>query len=189
MPGQDGGGGGGAAQAVTGALAMVGGAAERGAAWASESSGAALGRGRGWMEFCDLSALKLAADGGAGEYVARLQANAQYFKFNYLQVGLGVALLSTVTRPLCLVGTGVLVAAYFHLFGAESSEEMVVCGVTMGHDEKLGALVLLGGVVFWFAAGGLQLFSSIICATLVVMVAHGCLRVPAREEQPALAIP
>lgn len=104
-------------------------------------------------------------------------------------MGLGVALLSTVTRPLCLVGTGVLIAAYFHLFGAESSEEMEVLGVTLGHDAKLGALVLLGGAVFWFAAGGLQLFTSIICASLLVMVVHGCLRVPAREEQPALPIP
>lgn len=72
--------GGGVAEAVRRALGTVGGAAERSAAWAGERSGAAMARGRSWMEFCDLSAVKVTAEGGAEEYATRLKANAQYFK-------------------------------------------------------------------------------------------------------------
>lgn len=137
-----------------------------------------------WLEFVDFSAIKPVAEGGFNEYVERLKANTSYFRFNYLKLGLGLALLSTITQPLCLLGSLILIAAYFHLFGAEADEEVEVFGVSLGHEAKVGALVILGALIFWFAAGGFGLFTSIICATLFIALVHGCIRVPPAAAEP-----
>jgi hypothetical protein len=175
-----------AAGTVEVALASVGRAASGAGEWLSTRGSATLVKARPWLEFCDLSAIKPVAPGGPSEYVARLSANASYFRFNYLQVGLALALLGTVTQPMCLLGALLLVAAYFHLFGAEAEEEVHVFGLVLDHQEKVGALVVLGAVVFWFAAGGFGLFSAIVCSTAFVALVHGCLRVPPPEAEPVV---
>jgi PRA1 family protein len=178
-----------ATHAVEKALATVGGAASTATSWVTDQGSTTLVRGRPWLEFIDFSAFKPVAEGGMKEYGDRLYANARYFRFNYLQLGIFLALLSTVTQPICLLGTLCLIAAYFHLFGAEAEEEIVAFGVVLGHDEKMGALIILGFILFWFAAGGFALFSSIVCGTLFIMLLHGCLRLPAHDDAPAIPIP
>lgn len=99
-----------AAHYVQKAPATVGGGASDAATWVITRGTRAGMRRRPWMEFIDFSALKLVA-AGTSEYIERLNANANYVRFNYLQVGLGLALLSTITRPLCLLSTLCVVAA------------------------------------------------------------------------------
>ncbi len=164
---------------VEAALATVGGLATSGASQATERGMSVASRARPWLEFVDFSAFGLAS-GGVNEYVTRFRANLRWFLLNYVLIGFGMAAISVVTKPLALLGAILLIWVYFQLFGAatEGQEEVAFFGLMLDAREKAGLMVVLSVVVFWFAAGGLNVLVSILMGTIVIALVHGCLRTP-----------
>lgn len=137
-------------------------------------------RARPWLEFFDLSAIK-PADGLSG-YIDRLRRNCTYFVFNYLILGLGLSLLSVVTKPFAIIGCCLLIWVYFRFFGSETvSDEFNFIGITLDMYGKIGAMFLLSLFLFWLTAGGLQILISFVSASAVVAVIHGLVRKPHQE--------
>lgn len=174
---------------VEAALATVGGLAASGAAQVGERGldlSAAGSRARPWLEFADFTAFGLPT-AGPGEVLTRFRANAQWFAFNYVMIGFGMAAISVITKPLTLLGAVFLAFVYFQLFGAatEGQEEVSFLGFHLDDKERTGLMVVLTGLVIMFAAGGLQILVSILTGTVVVAVVHGCLRKPHPDALPA----
>lgn len=164
-------------------LSWLGSSASSLGLWLLAHETGSLAAVRPWWRFFDLSAFHLASGGGWREYGRRLKSNAAYFRMNYAQVGLFAAAAGTVTQPMVLLGCAALAVVYFRLFGEAVAEVVEVCGVKLGCDEKVGVLVVLGTLVFVFAAGGLHVLQDVVVATLFVGLIHGCLRaVPVEAE-------
>lgn len=138
-------------------------------------------RARPWIEFADLSAFK-PADNGFKGYIDRLKLNAPYFLFNYIISGMALSIISIITKPLAIVGVGLLIWIYFQFFGAETRDgDFVFFGLSLNTYEKIGAMVTLGLIVFWITAGGLQIFISILSASALIMLVHGSFRKPSHD--------
>lgn len=150
--------------------------------WLLAHESGALASVRPWWQFFDLSSFYL-PDGGPAAYWARLKSNAGYFRLNYLQVGIFAAAASAITKPTVLIGGAGIAFVYFRLFGEAVPDVVEVAGVELGHDEKVGVIVVLGAVVFLCAAGGLGVFEDVICGALVSGLVHGCLRAVPVEAQ------
>lgn len=143
----------------------------------------AASRARPWMEFFDLSAFK-AADGLSG-YVERLRINGVYFLFNYVIVGLVLSVVSVITKPIALIGAALLIWLYFQFFGAETAEdEFRFFGFSLDTHEKIGLMVILGFIFSWVTAGGFGIFISVLIASLLVALIHGCFRKPSESALP-----
>lgn len=141
-------------------------------------------RARPWLEFFDLSAFKLER-ASFSAYFERLRLNVPYFLFNYIIVGLAMTVFSVITKPLSLIGAAVLIWTYFQFFGAETAEDdFRLFGFSLDTHEKIGCLVILGVAVFWITAGGLQVFFSVLSASIFVAVIHGIFRKPTAAVQP-----
>jgi hypothetical protein len=169
--------------AVEGGLGNIGSSATRFWEWATQRSAAATSHARPWIEFFDLSAFGPSSSSGIGPYIERVKANVPYFLFNYIIFGLVLTLLATVTQPLALVGSFLLVLAYFHLFGSAAPEEVPFMGLSLDRNEKVGALIVLAFIVFWLTAGALSIFVTAATSTIFIAVLHGSLRVPPTEPR------
>lgn len=144
-------------------------------------------RARPWLEFADLSALG-PAQGGAKEYLRRFRVNVRWFMLNYIVIGLVMAAISVITKPLALLGAVLLIWVYFQLFGAaqEGQEEVRFLGLMLDDEEKAGLMLVLSIVVFWISTDGFEVIMSVVLGTLIIAIIHGSLRKP---HQDALATP
>lgn len=165
-------------------LSSIGGFTSGATEWVSSRGTRATSRARPWLEFIDLSAFG-PAEGGISAYIDRLKINGPYFIFNYVMVGLAFTVFSVVTKPLALLGALLLVWIYFQFFGSESSDaEYQVMGFSLDNSEKIGLMVFLGFIVFWFTAGGFGIFFSVLTAVLFVTLIHGTFRKPSPDAIP-----
>jgi len=165
-------------------LTFVGSFANGVSGWAGTSGYNATSRARPWLEFIDLSAFGL-EDGGYSAYIDRLKLNAPYFMFNYVILGLLLTVLSVITKPLALFGALFLVWLYFQMFGvANADEELRFLGFSLDNGEKVGLLVIVGFVLFWFTAGGFGIFFSVLTAVAFVTLIHGVMRKPSPDAIP-----
>lgn len=170
--------------AIERSLAAIGSFASPIGLWLLSRESGSLAAVRPWWQFFDLSAIQPRAENGWKEYIHRIKANAGFFKLNYLQVGLFAAAASTVTEPMVLLGVAGLAVVYFKLFGETVDELLDVGGgITLGHDEKVGIMMILGCLVFIYGAGGIKVFRDIVVATFFVTLLHGAMRtVPTEAE-------
>ncbi|CAN8068176.1 unnamed protein product [Agarophyton chilense] len=165
-------------------FATVGNSTSAISSWASTRGAQATSRARPWLEFFDLSAFGL-AEGGISGCVDRLKINIPYFLFNYVLIGLIMTVLSVITKVGALIGTLVVVWIYFQFFGVEhENEDYQIMGFSLDTSEKIGFLVLLGGLVFWFTAGGIELFFEVLTAIAFVAILHGSFRKPSPNAIP-----
>lgn len=170
---------------VEGALGAVGGLATVGISQVAQRSRAVTKGMRPWLEFLDFSAFGMAS-GGTSEYLSRYRANLQWFFLNYIMVGLGMAAISEITKPVALIGALLLLYVYFQLFGAnaEGQDEVRFLGLMLSATERTGFMLLFGVLVFYCVSSGMQIFVAVVMGTLIVSVAHGCLRRPHPDALP-----
>lgn len=169
---------------IEGALSTVGSLASGATGWVGARGSRAASRARPWLEFADLSAFGL-AEGGFKGYVERVKINAPYFLFNYVMLGLALTIFSVITKPIALVGAVILVWIYFQFFGSEhADEEYEFMGFSLDTTEKVGCLVFLGFIIFWFTAGGFGIFVSVLTAVAFVTALHGSFRKPSPDAIP-----
>lgn len=164
-------------------FSFLGGIAASMSGFLGERGNRATARARPWMEFVDMSAFGL-AEGGFKGYIDRLKINCPYFLFNYVILGLVLTIFSVITKPLALVGSVLLVWIYFQFFGTESEQDYEFLGLTLDNTKKIGCMVLLGFIIFWFTAGGFGIFLSVITAVAFVALIHGAFRKPSPEAIP-----
>ncbi len=164
---------------VEGALGAVGGLASVGLSQVARRGSQVTQGMRPWLEFLDFSAFGLAS-GGTNEYLSRYRANLQWFFLNYIMVGLGMAAVSEITKPVSLIGALLLLYVYFQLFGAnaEGQDEVRFLGLMLSVTERTGFMLLLGILVFYCVSSGMEIFVAVAMGTLVISVVHGCLRRP-----------
>ncbi|PXF41774.1 PRA1 family protein B4 [Gracilariopsis chorda] len=175
---------------VTGPLesffSVVGNSTKSVSSWVTTRGGRATSHARPWLEFFDLSAFGL-AEGGFSGHFERLKINFPYFLFNYVLIGLTLSVISVITKPLALIGAIAIVWVYFQFFGTEHvNEEYQFMGFALDSSEKLGLLVLMGGLVFWLTAGGIEIFFSVLTAIAFVALVHGSFRKPSPDAIPAV---
>lgn len=168
------------------ALSAVGNFASGITGFVTERGSRATAKARPWLEFVDLSAFG-PAEGGLSAYADRLKINAPYFMFNYIMLGLALTVFSVITKPLALVGAALLIWVYFQFFGTEHAEqEYQFMGFSLDTTEKVGFMVFLGFIVFWFTAGGFGIFMSVLTAVLFVTLLHGAFRKPSPDATPVV---
>lgn len=165
-------------------LSTVGSSARTATGWISSHSQRATSRAVNWLEFFDITAFGLDENGIKG-HMNRLKMNTSDFFFNYIIIGLVITVLSVITHPIALVSAAILIWVYFQFWGVEhAGRDYEFFGFSLNDSEKLGTMVFLGAIVFWFTAGGFEIFMSILSAILVVTVIHGSFRKP-RPQFPS----
>lgn len=166
------------------AFSFVGNLASTSTSYVTSHGTRATAKARPWLEFFDLSAFKL-PEGGFPAYIERLKINGPFFIVNYILIGLALTVLSVITKPIALIGALVIVWLYFQFFGAENADqELKFMGFSLDYPEKLGLLVLLAGLVFWFTVGGVRIFFSVLTAIAFVFLLHGSFRKPPEDAIP-----
>lgn len=167
------------------ALSALGRVAQSCSGFLGLSGDLATNRAKPWLEFFDLSAFKLVDNGSFSDYLQRIRINAPYFAFNYCLLGLALTVISVITKPLAIVGVGALLWVYFQFFGAETRDgDFQMLGFSFDTTQKVGMMVFLGIIVFWVTAGGLEIFFSLLTATVIVTLAHGAFRKPSHNALP-----
>ena len=159
-------------------LSTIGSSARTITGWVGSNGQRATSRAVNWLEFFDITAFGLDENGIKG-HMNRLKLNTSDFFFNYIIIGLVITVLSVITHPIALVSAAILIWVYFQFWGVEhAGRDYEFFGFSLNDSEKLGAMVFLGAIIFWFTAGGFGIFMSILSAILVVTVIHGSFRKP-----------
>lgn len=154
-------------------LSKIGSVASGAGGWIFSRGSSASSHARPWFEFIDPTMFRLPSVPEIGE---RLKFNLNYFTFNYVLLGFGLAIVSAITKPLTLIGVLGILGIYFHLFGSEAGEEVRVFNMSLDKNEKVGVLVLVSAFVFYFAVGHFEFFMSIVTGMTAIALIHGILR-------------